>query len=197
MELFRPRTQSKTIFVTLLAILTALTTVATIVIAIPFPTSTGYLNFGDALVMLSGFLLGPVGGFIAGGVGSALGDVALGYYHFAPITLVVKGCEGLAIGLVSYHVKMGKRLTLKDVVGLVLASTIMLTGYFLAEVPLFGLEAAIAELVTLNLIQVTVGSIIAAIVGPMVRGFLRDFLYVAQDSDTWPEEVPLSDELST
>ncbi len=183
MEFFKPKIRSNTIFVALLAVLTALTTIATIIIAIPFPTSTGFLNFGDALVMLSGLLLGPVGGFIAGGVGSAMGDVVLGYVHFAPITFVVKGCEGLVMGLFSSRARAASFLKGWDVVGLVASSLVMMIGYFLAEIPLVGYGAALAELVTLNWIQVTVGSIIAAIVGPVARSFLKDSLYIFENHD--------------
>ena len=181
----------------LLAVLTALTTVATIVIAIPFPTSTGFLNFGDALVMLSGLLLGPLGGFFAGGVGSAMGDVTLGYLQFAPITFIVKGCEGMIVGLASHQVGMINRLTKLDIVGLVAASLVMMLGYFIGEIILFllldysflaALGAAFAELITLNWIQVTAGSVITAIAGPAIRGFLRDYIYEVEPSDSWIEE---------
>ncbi len=197
MELFRPRTRNTALFVVLLAVLTALTTVATIVIAIPFPTSSGFLNFGDALVMLSGFLLGPLGGFFAGGVGSAMGDVTLGYLQFAPITFVVKGCEGMIVGFASRQVGMINRLTKLDIVGLVAASLVMMFGYFIGEIFLFllldltflaALGVAFAELVTLNWIQVTAGSIITAVAGPAIRGFLRDYIYEAEPSDSWMEE---------
>ncbi|TFG07216.1 ECF transporter S component [Candidatus Thorarchaeota archaeon] len=181
MEYFNPKTRSYSVYLSLVAILTGLTTVATIIIAIPFPTSTGFLNFGDAMVMLSGILLGPSGAFLAGGVGSAMGDIALGYVHFAPITLVVKGLEGLIVGLFSSRVRTSKTLKTWDIVGLILSSLAMLIGYFLAEVPLVGYEAALAELLTLNWIQVTVGSIIAALVGPITRGFLQESLYIPED----------------
>jgi len=163
--------------VALLAVLTALTTIATVVIAIPIPASSGFLNFGDALVMLSGLLLGPLGGFIAGGVGSAMGDVILGYVHFAPITLVVKGCEGLVMGLFSSRARNASLLAKWDVVGLAASSLVMVTGYFLAEIPLYGYGAALAELLTANWLQVVVGSIVTAIVGPVARRFLQDTLY--------------------
>ena len=181
----------------LLAVLTALTTAATIIIAIPFPTSTGFLNFGDALVMLSGLLLGPLGGFFAGGVGSAMGDVALGYMHFAPITFVVKGCEGMIVGFASRKAGMINRLTKMDVAGLIVASLAMMFGYFIAEIFLFlfmeytflvALGAAFAELITLNWIQVTAGSIITALAGPVIRGFLRDYIFEPEVIDSWPEE---------
>jgi uncharacterized membrane protein len=170
--------------------MTALTTVATIIIAIPFPTSTGFLNFGDTFVMLSGLLLGPVGGFVAGGFGSAMGDVALSYIHFAPITLVVKGCEGMVVGIFSYRVRESDRLTPFDLAGLVLASVVMLSGYFVAEFIMFGFEVALAELIALNWIQVTVGAIITAIVGPLIRGFLRGFLYEPEDTTLFVDEDP-------
>ena len=181
----------------LLVVLTALTTAATIIIAIPFPTSTGFLNFGDALVMLSGLLLGPLGGFFAGGVGSAMGDIALGYFHFAPITFVVKGCEGMIVGFASRRVGMVNRLTKTDIAGLVTASLVMMFGYFIAEIFLFiilgysllvAVGAAFAELITLNWIQVTAGSIIAALAGPVIRGFLRDYIYEAESADSLTEE---------
>ena len=85
-----------TVYIALLSLFTAMTTVATTILIVPNPATGGYFNLGDTFVMLSGFLLGPLGGFIAGGVGSAMGDIALGYFPWAPITFVVKGLEGMA-----------------------------------------------------------------------------------------------------
>lgn len=184
------RNNRSVFFLVLTAIMTALTTVATVIIVVPFPTSSGYLNFGDALVLLSGMLLGPFGGFFAGGVGSAAADVTLGYTHFAPITLIVKGLEGLVIGFFSYRARKISHLGIQDVIGLVLASLAMLTGYLLAEIPLVGLEAALAELLTVNLIQVTVGSIIAALIGPKLREFTGSLTPGQNGSLEWAEEAP-------
>ncbi len=164
---------NKTFHIIMIAIMTALTTVVTVSVAIPFPTSTGYLNFGDALVMISGMILGPFGGFFTGGVGSAFGDILLGYYHFVPITFMVKGIEGLIVGRASQLSRNKERLGVWDIIGLVLGSLAMLVGYLIAEIPLVGLEAALAELITVNSIQVIVGSIIAAIVGPRIRHFMQ------------------------
>ena len=91
------------VFLALTIVFTALTTVATLLLVIPFPATSGYFNLGDSLVMISGLLLGPLGGFVAGGVGSALADM-VGYPHFAPITFIVKGCEGLVVGLFSQQI---------------------------------------------------------------------------------------------
>ncbi len=178
---------SSTVQVALIAVFTALTTVATVIVSVPFPTSTGYLNFGDALVMLSGFLLGPTGGFIAGGFGSAMGDVALGYTHFAPITFLVKGCEGAVVGMFCKKTIMTARSTDRlargfrasasfratDLLGLVLAAMTMMIGYFLFEIPLYGFGAALAEAVTVNWIQVCVGVMVTLILGPSLRHYLN------------------------
>jgi uncharacterized membrane protein len=187
MEYFRPKTSSPALYVTLLAVMTALTTVATIIIAIPFPTTSGYLNFGDTMVLLSGLILGPLGGFLAGGIGSAFGDIALGYFHFAPITLLVKGCEGMVVGLLSRRIRFNKWLTRWDIAGLLAGSVVMLTGYFIAEAPLYGLGPAVEELIFTNSLQVIVGSVVAAVAGPVVRRFLREYLWAPGSEESQQE----------
>ncbi len=169
---------SSTVHIVILALLTALTTVATIVFIIPFPSTAGYFNLGDAMVMISGILLGPIGGFIAGGFGSAMGDIALGYFPYAPITLVVKGSEGFIVGLASRHAKQSITAKPLDLLGIILGAGIMLLGYFLGEVLLlsYSVEVALLELITINSIQVIMGGIIALIVGPLLRNFLRNYL---------------------
>ena len=65
LEYFRPVGKNTAINITLLAIMTALSTVVTYIIRIPYPGTGGYFNLGDTMVMLGGLLLGPVGGFFA------------------------------------------------------------------------------------------------------------------------------------
>ena len=71
------------------ALFTALTTVATLVIQVPSPMS-GYVNLGDAMVLLSAWILGPVYGTAAAGIGSMLADLLSGYAYYAPGTLIIK-----------------------------------------------------------------------------------------------------------
>ena len=79
------------------ALLAALCCVATMVVQIPSPMQ-GYVNLGDCFVLLSGWMLGPWYGFAAGGIGSMLADVLLGYAHYAPAAelLGVAGYFGYA-----------------------------------------------------------------------------------------------------
>ncbi len=82
-------------------VMTALVFVVTRAFAIPIPQTKGFFNLGEAAVYASALLYGPLVGALAGGVGSALADLSLGYAHYAPFTLVIKGLEGLVVGLVA------------------------------------------------------------------------------------------------
>ena len=149
------------------------------VFQIPFVATQGYFNLGDTFVMTSGFLLGPIGGFIAGGLGSALADLLLGYPDYAPITFLSKGFEGLLVGIFSFRTKEAARVSIWDIIGIMFGAVAMLLGYFLGEAYLlgYGIEAAFAEMITINVIQVTAGAIVAIFVGPIVRMFLRTTIY--------------------
>ncbi len=172
-----PNGISRTLYIALLAMFCALTTVATIVFIIPIPSTFGYFNMGDAMVMLSGILLGPVGGFLAGGFGSAMGDMALGYFAFAPFTFLIKGGEGLVVGMISRYSENARKLRPWDILGVILGAIIMLSGYYIAEVVFLGIPppAALLELLAFNSFQVIGGGIVSLLIGPSLRGFLSDY----------------------
>lgn len=112
------------------ALFTALTTVATLVIQVPSPMS-GYVNLGDAMVLLSAWILGPVYGTAAAGIGSMLADLLSGYAYYAPGTLVIKCLMAFVAAQVFLVLKdkvKGKHFA-KVVSGL-LAEIIMVAGYF-------------------------------------------------------------------
>ena len=73
------------------ALFAALACVATMSIRIPTPGTGGYIHPGDALVILSGIILGPGWGLMAAGIGSAMADLLGGYFIYVPITFAVKG----------------------------------------------------------------------------------------------------------
>ena len=64
------------------------------------PTIVGYLNLGDAVIIITAVILGNKRGFLAGAAGSAIADMAASLYYLAPITLYVKGLEGLVVALI-------------------------------------------------------------------------------------------------
>ena len=90
------------------ALLAALTCVATMIIKIPSPLK-GYLNLGDCVVLLAGWMLPPTYGFLAAGLGSALADTFSGYVTYVPATFVIKGLMALIAfyGFKLLHSKLG------------------------------------------------------------------------------------------
>ena len=72
----------------------AMVALATMAIKIP-SVRGGYINFGDILIFIVAIFFGKKTGFLAGGLGSALSDIILGYSIYAPATFLIKGLEGL------------------------------------------------------------------------------------------------------
>ena len=87
------------------AMFAALTFLATSVLKIPTPT-LGYIHIGDAFVLLSGVLFGPLTGGLAAGLGSALADLLGGYVIWAPFTFVVKFLTAFTAALSILPVEM-------------------------------------------------------------------------------------------
>jgi len=158
--------------IALTAVMTAATAALTMIISIPFPPTRGYFNLGDAMVMLAGLLFGARVGGIAGGLGSAISDALLGYGYFAPLTLLIKGTEGLLTGLIGH----GRKLPFK-VAGVTVGATAMLVGYFSVETPLFGIGPALAELTTVNAVQVFSGAVISITLAQIILKALPDIKF--------------------
>lgn len=156
------REQNPNLYV-LAAIFTALVALLTMIFTIPIPATRGYINLGDAMIFTTALLLGKRIGFLAGGMGSALADLLLGYAQWAPFTLVIKGLEGFIAGFLGHQSFMGKREEpiWKPLIALVLAGLWMVVGYFFAGSFLYSVPAASVELPG-NLFQAG-GSIIIAI----------------------------------
>lgn len=119
------------------ALMAALACVATMIIKIPSPLK-GYLNLGDCIVLVSGWMLSPTYGFLAAGLGSALADVFSGYVTYAPATFVIKGVMALVAfyGFKLLNKKIGN-LPSRIVSGIV-AEIVMILGYFVFEGFLYG-----------------------------------------------------------
>lgn len=123
----------------------ALTAVATMVIRVPSPTG-GYINPGDAMVILAAFLLGPGWGAAAAGLGSALADLISGYIIYAPATFVIKAAMALAAGGFLRKAK-AKHSFGSAVLGAVTAELIMIAGYFAFTALVLGFGwGAVAEI---------------------------------------------------
>lgn len=114
----------------LMALLTALTCVTTMVITVPTPTTGGYINLGDCFVLISAWLLGPLYGGVVGGVGSALADLLLGYTHYVPGTLIIKGLMAVVAGLLFQAMRRWNKPYLSRILSAIPAELVMVAGYF-------------------------------------------------------------------
>ena len=143
------------------SMLAALCCVATMIIKIPSPLK-GYINLGDCVVLFSGWVLSPVYGFLAAGIGSGLADLFSGYVVYAPATFIIKGI----MAIVAYfcfkgmHNKLGN--TVSRIIGGILAEIVMILGYFVFEGFLYGFAPSVVN-IPANGVQGIAGIIIGLI----------------------------------
>lgn len=152
----------------LAALFAALTCAATMVIRIPIPLTNGYIHPGDAIVILCGVFLGPLYGAVAAGLGSAFSDLLGGYVIYVPITFVIKAAvaflAGHAYGLVVQH--KWKR-SVGVLMGGIMDVLLVVLGYFVYEVPLYGVAAAAVGMLP-NLLQGLGGCILSMLLYPVL-----------------------------
>ena len=153
---------SKTKKIVLAALLASLTCVATMLIKVPSPMK-GYVNLGDCIVLLCGWLLSPLYGFLAAGIGSALADILSGYILYAPATFVIKGLMALIAYLFT---KKSHKLPFLIASGFT-AEAFMVGGYLLFESILYGFLPSVAN-VPFNAVQGAAGLVLGII---LVRFF--------------------------
>ena len=131
------KNQNKTKKIVLSALLASLVCVATMLIKIPSPLK-GYLNLGDCVVLLSGWVLSPVYGFLTAGIGSALADIFSGYIIYAPATFIIKGLMAL-VAYFTCRVISGKSGNMiSRIISGTLAEILMVGGYFIFEGFMYG-----------------------------------------------------------
>lgn len=125
------------------AMLTALSVVLTMFPKVPTP-SGGYVHFGDSVIYLAAIFLGPLPGAIVGAVGHSLADLYSGYVIFCLPTFIIKGIMGYVIGKIAYKKIDRKHFLLAAICALIIVTF----GYFVAEIGMFGFEAALLTFVT-------------------------------------------------
>ena len=159
---------SKTKRIVITALMAAMVCVATMIIKIPSPMK-GYLNIGDCIVLLCGWLLYPGYGFVAAGLGSALADMFSGYITYAPATFLIKGSMAL-IAFACFKL-MNKRLGRlpSQIIGAVLAEIVMVFGYFVFEGFMYGFVPSAVN-IPANAVQGAAGLVLGII---LVKVFER------------------------
>ena len=135
----------------LAALFAALSCVATMSIRIPTPGTGGYIHPGDAIVILSGVILGPVWGF----------------FVYVPINFVINGLVALvAVHLYQKIGKTQKSRYVAVVLGGVADIILVAGGYFVCEYFIYGAGAAAS--IPANIIQGIGGLVISCILYPIL-----------------------------
>ena len=149
------RISRQTRMMALTAAFAALACGATMVVKVPSPTG-GYMNLGDTVVLLGGYLLGPAWGALAGSIGPAMADVLLGSPAYAPATLVIKAVMA-ALAAVCYQA-FGRG---RGAPGLAVCGAVgelpMVLGYWLYDGMLMGSLTGAAAGIPSNLVQAAFG----------------------------------------
>ena len=146
----------------LIAVLTAVVVVFTIIVKIPTPTK-GYLNLCDLAICFIAFTFSPLTAFIAGGLGTAIADIISGYPQWALISFVVHGIEGLVVATIvkrsAEDIKNGVKVSPSKVIAaMILCIVIVAGGYFLLTAIFMSVGfAAAAAGIPGNIAQASVG----------------------------------------
>lgn len=144
------------------ALFTAIVCVATYIVQIPMPATGGFVNLGDCFVLTAGFLLGPVYGGIAAGLGSMLTDILAGYPQYAPATFIIKALMAVIFYFVTKALSQ-KNSFVSKIVGGIAAEAVMVLGYFGYEAVILKYGIGAAGSILGNVGQGVVGLIAATV----------------------------------
>ncbi len=146
-------------------------------ISIPLPV--GYANCGDIIVLLGAFLLGPVYGPLAAGIGTAFADFLMGYVAYVPGTFLIKALMVLvAVSLYTFLSSRRCHSAVSYSVGAVAAELIMVSGYYLYESLClgYGFGGAIVS-VPGNLLQGVVGASAAVLLINLLKRLMGKYKF--------------------
>lgn len=183
----------------LAALFAAFCCVATMVIKFTPPGTLGYIHLGDALVLLSGIVLGPIYGGLAAGIGSMMADILSGYAMWAPGTFLIKAICALLAGWLFRKFKVVRKNNSISLVKLIVITIIpelfMVGSYFLYGGFLMfavtgehkSILAALSSSMTgipANLVQGLVGIIIACLLIPVFLKISDIRTFMLQESNS-------------
>jgi len=157
----RPSTPS----IAISGMLAALVALATMLFKLPVPIAQGYVHLGDALILFSAMLVGPMAALI-GGIGSALADLLGGYPMYVLPTLCIKALVGWLAG---WRLNLRDRhALLRCALTFTLAELVMVAGYLAYESFAFGFAMALSA-APMNLVQAVSSVILACALLPIAR----------------------------
>lgn len=151
-----------------LALFIAFTAVATY-LHIPGPSSS-YFNLGEVAIYTIALTFGAKAGGIAGGIGSAMIDLILGYSIWAPFTFVIKGIEGLVVGKIASS--DGETKMDKKIFAIIVGGNLMILGYALVKGFLLSWAVVLPE-IGIDFAQMLIGGVIAVPLSHHIDNYFR------------------------
>jgi len=146
------------------ALMAALTCVVTMLVPIKIPFGNGgYIHPGDAFVLLSGIILGPVYGAFSAGIGSMMADVLSPYIMYAPATFIIKFLAALTASYSYRLIRKGSVL-----IAGALSGFIVTIGYLFCDSIFYGTLQTAVVAVPFNLLQNIIGTVLAIIILPLL-----------------------------
>ena len=139
------------------AMLASLICVATM-FRVPLPV-VGYVNLGDAFVLLAGWYLPLPYCVFAAGIGSGLADMLSGYAIYIPVTFIIKGLMAAVVFFGHKETFKKQRFSVLSVLSLIAAELIMVFGYYVFEGFMLGFVPALVN-IPYNALQGVVGLVL-------------------------------------
>ncbi len=146
---------------TITAMFTAMTVVLSLsIFSIPVPG--GHLYFCDAVINIAAILLGPAYAFVAGGIGSFLGDF---FFYPAPmfVSLVTHGLQAVAVSIISHRVLRQKQ-ALASGLAVTAGAVIMVIGYTVGRAYVYATPAVSITKLPFEILQASFGAAVSMFV---------------------------------
>lgn len=135
------------------AVFAAMVYVVTVLLPIPIPATGGYVNIGDAVILLAAWTLGGLYAGVAAGIGAGLADLFVAPIY-APGTVVIKFLVAfIAYFLLKKSEKTNVPRRIRFIVSGIVAEIVMIVGYLFYEGVILDLGYAAVAGITGNLLQ--------------------------------------------
>jgi len=154
---------------TLTGLMTALVCLATVAISVPIPFTNGYIHLGDSMVFLAAILLGLKYGALAGGVGSMLADLILGYPQWAIPTLIIKSIMAIIVALIYNNNTNKFSLNIHLFLSMSFGGIWMVIGYYFASAIIYENYITPLSSIPFNILQFVIGILISFSILPLIK----------------------------
>lgn len=175
MERNREYSKSKTRDMVESALLIALVFIATAFINIRLPISAngGLVHLGSVMACIASIVFGKKKGALAGAIGMGLFDLTSGWVLWAPFTFIIRGLVGYVLGYIAYLNNKNGENFLYNLAGLIVSGILMIAGYYVTEVILYGNLLAPIASVPGDVVQVISAGILGLPVSQILKRYFK------------------------